>query len=92
MVYMMGEGRIMEWTNPTLPVLPSLCSVCAQSGSMNIVPDRDNDTFGRYAYCVLCIDAFCSLFPLHPNKILSRQYTGKWNNHLKKPEKKLNNF
>ena len=89
MVYIIGESRTLEWVTPVLPVLPSLCTICARSGSFNIVPDRDPEIFDRYdILCTVCIDAFCSLFPLSPGKIFEREITGKWNNKMKKLPKK----
>ena len=66
-----------------LPHIPSLCDVCLRANSMQIVPNRGEDEslmdIKYQVFCPLCLDSFCSFFPITEKKIRTRELTGKFN-------------
>lgn len=58
------------------------CDLCARICADHLisVPDRAalDPPYGVESYCLLCLDAFLSLFPLHPSDVRTRETIGRW--------------
>ena len=67
---------------PKLPTLPSLCDICLNANSHQIVPDWDENSnpldWKFYVFCPLCFDSLINFFPITVKKIHNRELYGKF--------------
>lgn len=68
--------------NVNIPKTPSLCNVCLNTKSDQIVPDRDDEenpeNWKFRVFCPLCFDSLVCFFPITVKKIHNREIYGKF--------------
>lgn len=74
----------------SLPNIPSLCDICMKQDAMQIVPDRSPGEWKFYVFCTICLDGFCSLFPISPDTIFDREIYGNFQKKCRKKSKRVN--